>query len=205
MWIGLFVSTLVSLFVLVDPFGTSAVFATLTNNCSEPEQRKIALRGVTIAITLLIIFCFVGKAILDYMHVSLPAFRVAGGLLLFVTAFRMIMGFHDPDHLTSKETAYKDVSNIAIFPIAIPLLAGPGVMTATLMFSTEANNFTGHAIVILSIIIIEAIALLSMLGAGRLSKIFGSTGKGIIARVMGILLAAMAVQFVADGVRALMN
>ncbi len=204
MEIGLFVSTLVSLFVVIDPIGTSAVFATLTQDMPETEQRRIALRAVIISITILVLFGLIGRAILDYMHVSLPAFRVAGGLLLFVTAFRMIMGFHDPDHLKSGKSVYKDVSNIAIFPLAIPFLAGPGVITATLMFMTEAKTFSGHAIVIFSIIIIQMLALASMWGAGRLGRIFGPGGKGIIARVMGILLAAMAVQFIADGVKALM-
>jgi len=204
MEIGLLVSTLVSLFVVIDPIGTSAVFATLTQDMPETEQRRIALRAVIIAITLIILFNFIGRALLNYMHVSLPAFRIAGGLLLFVTAFRMIMGFHDPDYLKSKKSVYKDVSNIAIFPIAIPFLAGPGVLTATLMFTTEASNFLGHAIVIFSIIVIQILALVSMWGAGKLSRIFGPSGQGIIARVMGILLAAMAVQFVADGMKALM-
>ena len=205
MGIGLLVSTLVSLFVVVDPVGTSAVFATLTQGMSEAEQRRIALRAVIIAIVLLIIFSFIGRALLNYMHVSLSAFRVAGGFLLFVTAFRMIMGFHDPDQLNSEKSAYRDVSNIAIFPIAIPLLAGPGVMTATLMFTTEAGNIFEHGIVIFSIITIQIVALASLWGAGKLSRIFGPSGKGIIARVMGILLAAMAVQFVADGVKTLMQ
>lgn len=136
-------------------------------------------------------------------HVSSPAFRVAGGLLLFVTAFRMIMGFHDPDYLRSEKSAYTDVSNIAIFPLAIPFLAGPGVMTATLMFSNEATTLIDHGIVLFSIIAIQLIALACLWGAGKLSRFFGPSGTGILARVMGILLAAMAVQFIADGIKAL--
>jgi len=203
MELGLLLSTLVSFFVLIDPVGTSAVFVTLTQGMPETKQRRIALRAVLIAVTILVLFTFVGKALLNYMHVSSPAFRVAGGLLLFVTAFRMIMGFHDPDQLRSKKSAYRDLSNIAIFPIAIPFLAGPGVLTATLMFSNEANTPMEHAIVIFSIVVVQIIALACLWGAGKLSRIFGPSGTGIIARVMGILLAAMAVQFVADGIRAL--
>ena len=203
MEIRLFISALVSLFVIVDPFGTSAVYATLTQHMSGAEQRRVALRGTTIATVLLVLFSVGGEAVLRYLHVSLPAFRVAGGLLLFVTAFRMLMGFHDPDRLNSKNTVYRDTSDIAIFPIAIPLLAGPGVMTATLMFATEARSLPGHAMVIIAIVLIQITAFLSMRGAAILSRIFGPTGKGIIARVMGILLAALAVQFIADGIKAL--
>jgi len=204
MMTGLLISTLVSLFVVIDPVGTSAVFSALTQNVPEKEQKRIAIRAVITAVILLVLFNFVGQALLKYMHVSLQSFRVAGGLLLFVTAFRMIMGFTDQNQLNSKESVFPDRSNIAIFPLAIPLLAGPGAMTASLMFSTEAKGIFEHGIIIFSIIAIQAIALVCMLGAGRLSKIFGPSGHGIIARVMGVLLAAMAVQFIADGIKALM-
>ena len=202
---GLLISALVSLFVVIDPVGTSAVFAALTQDAPIKEQKRIAIRGVLTAIILLVLFNFLGQALLKYMHVSLPAFRIAGGLLLFVTAFRMIMGFTDPNQLNSKESVYQDRSNIAIFPLAIPLLAGPGAMTASLMFSTEAKGLLEHSIIIFAIIVIQTIALLCLLGAAKLNKIFGQSAQGILARVMGVLLAAMAVQFVSDGIKALIQ
>lgn len=202
---GLLISALVSLFVVIDPVGTSAVFAALTQDAPAKEQKRIAIRAVITAVILLVLFNFVGQALLNYMHVSIPAFRIAGGLLLFVTAFRMIMGFTDPNQLNSKESVYQDRSNIAIFPIAIPLLAGPGAMTASLMFSTEAKGILEHGIIIFAIIVIQVTALLCLLGASKLSRIFGSSGHGIIARVMGVLLAAMAVQFVSDGIKTLIR
>lgn len=196
----LFISAFVSLFVVVDPFGTAAVFAVLTKAMTDPERRMIAIKAVLIAVSIMLVFSVVGRTLLEYMHISLPAFRVAGGLLLFVTAFRMIMGFHDEDQISSEKSTYKDRSNIAVFPLAIPLLAGPGVMTAVIMFSTAAHTMVGHAQVTAAIIIVQVLALLSLLGASKLGKFFGATGNSIIARIMGILLAAMAVQFVADGV-----
>lgn len=121
----LFITAFVSLFVVVDPFGTAAVFTVLTQAMTNAEKRKIAFKAVFLALSIMLLFSVVGKTLLDYMHISLPAFRVAGGLLLFITAFRMIMGFHDPDQLNSEKTAYKDRTNIAVFPLAIPLLSGP--------------------------------------------------------------------------------
>ncbi|MCB9991179.1 MAG: NAAT family transporter [Rhodospirillales bacterium] len=200
----LFLSAFVSLFVIVDPFGTAAVYATLMSKAEEAEKRRVAFRAVIIAVFILIGFCLVGHFLLHYMHVSLSAFRVAGGLLLFVTAFRMIMGIHDPDELESDKSVYRDRSNIAIFPIAIPMLAGPGCMTAALMFATEARDVVEYGVVIAVIIAVQLIALASLIGAGALSRFFGPSGNGIIARIMGILLAAMAVQFVADGVKELL-
>jgi len=205
MEIRLLLSTLVSLFVVADPLGVSSVFTVLTKDVPQKEQRRIAVRAATTAAVLLILFIFAGQALLNYMHVSLPAFRIAGGLLLFITAFRMIMGFHDPDQLRSKKSAYPDHSNIAIFPLAIPLLAGPGVMTVALFFWTDAKTIPEYTIVISSIIIIQAVAFLCMWGASRLGRIFGPSGIGIIARVMGVLLAAMAVQFISDGIKNLMQ
>ena len=199
----LFITAFISFFVVVDPFGTSAVFVSLTQKLDKEIQKKIAFKAVSIAIAILIIFCMIGDALLHYMHVSLSAFRVTGGLLLFVTAFRMIMGFHDPDQLESENTAYKDQSSIAVFPLAIPLLAGPGTITAALLFTAEAQTTSDYTIVITTIILVQGIALLSLLGAGKIAGFFGPTGNSIIARIMGILLAAMAVQFVADGIKGL--
>ena len=203
--IELFLSAFVSLFVVVDPFGTAAVFTTLTQKADAKARNMIALKAVIIAVVILTIFCLIGEFLLHYMNVSLSAFRVAGGFLLFITAFRMIMGYHDPDQLQSDKSVYRDLSNIAVFPLAIPLLAGPGTMTAALMFTTAAHGTFEYGMVIGVIVLVQAIALVSLIGAAALSRFFGPTGNGIIARVMGILLAGMAVQFVADGFTELFN
>jgi multiple antibiotic resistance protein len=201
--VHLLLSAFISLFVVVDPFGTSAVFITLTNRMDDAQRRRIACKAALIAIILLAGFCLIGHVLLDYMSVSLPAFRVAGGVLLFVTAFRMVMGFYDPDQLESGSSSYKDRGDIAVFPLAVPLLAGPGTMTASLMFATAAHSVAGYISVIAMIALVEGIALVSLLSAARLAKFFGPTGNSIIARVMGILLAAMAIQFICDGLKAL--
>lgn len=193
------------MFVVVDPLGTAAVFAALTRGMDGLTQRKIAIKAVIIAFVILFVFSVIGESLLHYMQISLPAFRVAGGALLFVTAFRMIMGFHDPDQMASERNAYKDRSDIAVFPLAIPLLAGPGCMTAIIMFTTAADNMVEYGQVMGATALVSVIALFSLWGAGAMGRLFGPTGYGIITRVMGILLAAMAVQFVADGVMELFN
>lgn len=201
---GLFLSAFISFFVVVDPFGTSAVFVSLTKNMAAAEKRRIAVKAMLIAISLIVVFSLLGQWVLNHMNVSLDAFRIAGGLLLFVTAFRMIMGFHDQDQLESEKTVYKDKSAIAVFPLSIPLLAGPGVLTAALMFVTTAETVAGYSIVLGAAVLMQFIALGSLLSAAYLAKFFGETGNSIIARVMGILLAGMAVQFIADGYKSLM-
>ena len=199
----LFLSAFVSFFVVVDPFGTAAVFMALTRNSDRTQQRRIAVKAVMIAGFLLLGFSLLGQPLMDKMGISLPAFRVAGGLLLFITAFRMIMGFHDQDQINSEQTAYRDRSNIAVFPLAIPLLAGPGTLTAMVMFSTSARNTLEYAEVIGAAAVVQLIALGCLLGASTLGRLLGPTGYGVITRVMGILLAAMSVQFISDGLHEL--
>lgn len=201
--IDLFLAVFVSLFVLVDPFGTAAVFTTLTQRDDAAAQRRIAIRASVLAVLILLCFGVFGKILLHYMGISLPAFRIAGGLLLFVTAFRMVLGFHDPDQLQSARSIYKDNSNLAVFPLAIPLLAGPGCMTAVVMFMTKARGLADYGVIFGAVVAVEVLALLILLGSARIGRFIGSTGNGLLARVMGILLCAMAVQFIADGIGAL--
>jgi multiple antibiotic resistance protein len=198
--IELFLASFISFLVIVDPLGTAAVFSALTAKMTPYYRKKIAIQAVFIATLLLIFFGLAGKFLLLKMGISLDAFRIAGGLLIFVTAFRMIMGFHDSDKIDSNDSVYKDTSNIAVFPLAIPLLAGPGCMTAMILNMGNAVGFEHKAIVIFCIIIVELLALAAMLFAGKITAIMGPTGSSLLSRLMGILLAALAVQFVADGI-----
>lgn len=195
-----FISAFVAMFVIIDPLGTATVFAILTNRFKEKETRSIAFKAVTIAICILVGFSLIGETLLHHMGISIHAFRIAGGFLLFVTAFRMLMGSHDASHLESDETSYADRSNIAIFPLAIPFLAGPGCMTAVLLNVTNTPVFSEKLMVVSATIFVELLALASMLCAARLAKVLGPSGSSLLARLMGILLAAMAVQFIADGI-----
>ncbi len=191
---------LVTLFVIVDPFGSAAVFSALMGGQPAEVARKTAFRASLIAGVILIAFGLIGDALLHHLGISIGAFRIAGGLLLFVTAFRMLMGFHDPDQLESEEkSAYSDRTDVAIFPLAIPLLAGPGGMTASILHMTAVHTIDGKLIVIAAIVVVELIALFSMLGADRLVRLFGSSGSSLLVRIMGVLMAAMAVQFMIDG------
>lgn len=199
------ISALVSFFVIVDPVGSAAIFASLSKNMSEPEKRKTAIKAVTIAIGIIVVFALIGEALLSRMGVSIAAFRVAGGLLLFVTAFRMIMGFHDPDQLESERANYKRDEDIAVFPMSIPILAGPGVLTTALIFVTTSEQPSDYAYIFGAAIAIQLLALTCLLLSSKVVSFFGQTGNGIISRVMGILLAAMSIQFIADGVSTLLH
>lgn len=197
----IFLAAFITLFVIVDPLGTSAVFPSLVRNYKAPQVRLIAFKAAIVSSCILILFGIGGQALLTYLGISIPAFRIAGGLLLFVTGFRMIMGFHDQDQVESEKNVYNDKSDVAIFPLAVPLLAGPGSMTATLLHMTKAETFTDKGMIIAAIFAVQLIALVSMLGAERLVRFFGPTGSTLLARLVGILMAAMAIQFLIDGIR----
>lgn len=197
--IDIFLSALISLFVIVDPIGTSTVYATLTSGESAEKARKQAIKAVVIAIILLVLVCLGGQFLLNHLGISFPAFKIAGGLLLFVTGFRMIMGSHDRNKLVSDNSPYEDDSDIAVFPLSIPLLAGPGTMTAVLLHMTQVSTYVDKGMVIAAIILIQLVALICMFGAKRLAQLFGSTANSIMARIIGVLMAAISVQFVADG------
>lgn len=197
----IFLAAFITLFVIVDPLGTSAVFPSLVRNYPASQIRVIAFKAAIVSSCILILFGIGGQALLNYLGISIPAFRIAGGLLLFVTGFRMIMGFHDQDQVESEKNVYNDKSDVAIFPLAVPLLAGPGSMTATLLHMTKAESFSDKGMIIAAIVAVQVIALISMLGAERLVRFFGPTGSTLLARLVGILMAAMAIQFLIDGVR----
>jgi len=137
---------------------------------------------------------------LQRLGISLPAFRIAGGILLFVTAFRMLFGHPQPESVKKNKSAYQD-HDIAVFPIAIPLLAGPGCMTAIILLMSRAETSVDHITVLAALVATHLTALVCLLVASPIQKLLGSGGVNILARVMGVILAAMSVQFVTDGLR----
>ncbi|OIN87713.1 MAG: marC integral membrane family protein [Alphaproteobacteria bacterium CG1_02_46_17] len=197
----IFLAAFITLFVIVDPLGTSAVFPSLVRGQTKPQVLSIAIKASIVAALILVLFGIGGEALLHYLGISIPAFRIAGGLLLFVTGFRMIMGYHDQDQVESEKSIYQDRSDVAVFPLAIPLLAGPGSMTAALLHMTNVSSAFDKGMVVAAIIAVQVISFVSMLGAERLVKVFGSMGSTLLARLVGILMAAMAVQFLIDGLK----
>jgi multiple antibiotic resistance protein len=202
--LDLFVAAFVTIFVISDPIGTAAVFSVMTKSMTRPQVRRLAATAVGVALTLFAFFGYFGMKLLGYMNISLIAFRLAGGLLLFVTAFRMIMGRHDEGSLQSEDTVYADKTSLAVFPLAIPLLAGPGCLTAFLLLLGRAETASDTTTVLLAVVLVQMSALAAFLLAAELKRLLGQGLMTMIARVMGILLASMAVQFIIDGIRAVL-
>lgn len=201
------VSALVTLLVVVDPVGLVPTFIGITHGLPAKARRSVALRASLIAAAVLIGAALIGEWLLRTLAISLPAFRIAGGLLLFSIASEMVFGLRTQRQSQTAEQAVEErVRNIAAFPLAIPLMAGPGAITATVLLAGRS----GGDLIRLSLLIgvIVAVLLLCLIAfalAERISRVFGTTGNTVLSRLLGVLLAALAVQFVVDGVRALLS
>jgi len=192
----------VTLLVTVDPPGLAPVFLVLTSGMTRHERNQVAARAGIIAFFILVLFALFGKAILSTLGISVSAFRVAGGLLLFVIAFDMIFERRTERKEKSAEVAItKDmIHNIAAFPLAIPLIAGPGAISATLLLSGSMTGAVGLSTLCLILLVLCFLTYLVFMLADRIDRILGETGRSILSRLLGLILAALAVQFVSDGV-----
>jgi multiple antibiotic resistance protein len=199
------ISALVTLLVVVDPVGLIPAFLGVTAGLPPQARRSASIRACLIAFAILTGAALVGDWLLDTLSISLPAFRIAGGLLLFSIASEMVFDVRITRQSATAATAIEEqVSYIAAFPLAIPLMAGPGAITATVLLSGRAGGDMARLAVLIGIIAAVMVAcLLVFLAASGIERMLGKTGNTVLSRLLGVLLAAMAVQFVVDGVKAL--
>jgi multiple antibiotic resistance protein len=195
-------SAFVTVFVTIGPIETAVVFAALTAGVHKPERKSLAARSVMIAGVVLLLFAFGGAAVLSLLHISLPAFRVAGGVLLFLQALTLTFANPGLSSINARETRdAEQTGDIAIFPLAFPLIAGPGSLAAVVLVMGRAGTWLEGAAVVLMVVICLALTYLAMLGSEALVRRLGPTGSDVVGRISGVLLAGLAVQFIFDGVR----
>lgn len=200
-----FLSSLVTFTVIMDPPGLAAAFGALTAAMSNNDARKVAGKASIIGACILLFFGVCGASLLTLLGISLEAFRISGGLLLFVIAFRMLMGHPDQQDIQKDGELYSAQKNIAIFPLAIPLLAGPGCITAMILITTRSHDIADQVAAYIAMLIAVLVSWLAMLGVQKLKSLLGAGGILILERLMGILLAALAIQFIADGAKGMMR
>jgi len=194
----------VTLFVVVDPIGLVPTFLGITHGLPEHARRDVALRAALIAAAVLAGTALIGDWLLRTLSITLPAFRIAGGLLLFSIASEMVLGVRTERQSQQAEQAVEEhVRNIAAFPLAIPLMAGPGAITATVLLAGRSAGDPLHIAILLAVIVtVLAICFVVFALAARIARLLGFTGNVVASRLLGVLLAALAVQYVIDGVRA---
>jgi multiple antibiotic resistance protein len=201
------INAFATILVTIDPPGLAPLYLAVTRGMNREQRRDVSIRASVIAFFILAMFSLIGSSVLSVLGITLPAFRVAGGLLLFFIAFEMVFEKRNDRKEKTAETAItKDhVQNVAAFPLAIPLIAGPGAISAVVLHSGRLPTAAGQFSLLAIILACSMITYLVFLLAERIDGLLGETGRSILTRLLGVILAALAVQFVADGIRALMG
>jgi multiple antibiotic resistance protein len=196
-------NALTTLLVTLDPPGLAPVFLGLTAGMTRAQRSQVALRGTLIAFAILAVFALFGAAVLQLLGISLGAFRIAGGLLLFWIAFEMIFEKRqERKEKTSTIAITKDhIHNLAVFPLAIPLIAGPGAISATVLIAGSMQTYLDKAILLAVLAFTLLVVYLALAIADRMDRFLGNTGRAILTRLLGVILAALSVQFVVDGIK----
>jgi len=197
------ISALVTLLVVVDPIGLVPAFLGITDGLSDRLRRQVALRACLIAGAILIGAALIGDWLLRQLGITLSAFRIAGGLLLFAVAFEMVLGLRlQRDAKDAEQAVEEHLHDMAAFPLAIPLMAGPGAITAAILLAGQAAYRPQWlAVLLVVVVMVMAASLVSFFAAERIRKLLGVTGNVVLSRLLGVILAALAVQYVVDGVR----
>ncbi len=195
----------VTILVTIDPPGLAPLFLAVTRGMNREERKQVSVRASIIGFAVLALFSLAGAAILTVFGITLPAFRVAGGFLLFFIAFEMVFEKRqDRKEKISDVAITRDhIHNIAAFPLAIPLIAGPGAISATVLLSGSFDGWVAQATLVGIIFICLALTYIVFVLAERIDRFLGQTGRSILTRLLGVILAALAVQFVAVGIKAL--
>jgi len=203
--IDTFLLALTTFFATIGPADLLLVFAALTQKSTQAERRVMALRGTLIATAILLFFAVFGDAMLKLFGITLPALRIAGGILLLLISIDMVFARHSGGTGTTpeEENEAQGRSDISVFPLATPLIAGPGAISAVILLTTGTGGFTIEwVVVVVALLAILLLCYLSMLVAIPIQRLLGLTGLAVVSRVVGVLLAALAVQFLLDGVKA---
>ena len=198
-----FISAFITLFVVLDPPGCAPIYAGLTTGASAAQRRAMAIRACAIAGLILLVFALFGENLLGALHIELDSFRIAGGLMLFLIALDMVFEKRTQrrEQRAEKVMATSEVEDVSVFPMAMPMLAGPGAIASIMLLEGGAQGLQGSLIVLAALLVVLFLTLLALLAAGPLMKLVGARVEAVVTRLLGVLLAALAAQYVIDGLR----
>ena len=203
----LFLAAFTTFFVVIDPPGCAPIYASLTTDAPPRERRAMAIRAVAVAASILVVFALVGEQLLSALGISLDAFRIAGGIMLFVIAIDMVF-----ERRTERREARAqevidapEIEDVSIFPMAMPMIAGPGSIATVMLLVSRAKGLEASLVVLGALAAVLALTLAALLAAGPLMRVLGHKVEAVVTRLLGVLLAALAAQFVIDGLRESFN
>jgi multiple antibiotic resistance protein len=206
--IELFLSAFVTLFVVIDPPGCAPIYAGLTKGATPAQSRSMALRACLIAGAILVVFALFGEDLLGALHIELDSFRIAGGLMLFLIALDMVFEKRTQrreqraERVTAEHVDGTEVEDVSVFPMAMPMLAGPGAIASVMLLTAKAHGVAATLTVLLALAAVLMLTLLALMAASPLMRLFGARVEAVITRLLGVLLAALAAQYVIDGLKA---
>ena len=206
--IELFLSAFITLFVVIDPPGCAPIYAGLTKGATSAQQRSMAVRACLIAGAILVVFALFGEDLLGALHIELDSFRIAGGLMLFLIALDMVFEKRTQrreqraERVTAEHLGKTEVEDVSVFPMAMPMLAGPGAIASIMLLTAKAHGAAATAMVLAALAAVLVLTMLALIAASPLMKLFGARVEAVITRLLGVLLAALAAQYVIDGLKA---
>jgi len=201
--IEFFGSALVTFLVIIDPPGCAPIFASLTRGATPAQRRSMAIRSSLIAWLILMFFALLGRPLLHALGISLASFRIAGGILLFFIAFDMIFERRTERRSKRAEAIERtpEIEDVSVFPMAMPMIAGPGSIASAMLWVSRAESPTHIVVVLAAITVVMLMTLITLLAAGPLVRLIGERVEAVITRILGVILAALAAQFVIDGLK----
>ncbi|PTW46791.1 multiple antibiotic resistance protein [Sphingomonas faeni] len=199
--IELYISSLITFFVVIDPPGCAPIYAGLSASASALQKRAMAIRAVGVSALILFVFALFGEALLKGLGISLASFRIAGGIMLFLIALEMVFEKRTErrEDRAAKVASDPEAEDVSIFPMAMPMIAGPGSIASVMLLMSRNSGIERSAVVLAAMVTILLLTLVALLAAGPIMRILGAKIEAVITRLLGVLLAALAVQFVLDG------
>ncbi|MDB5703508.1 MAG: Membrane protein MarC family [Sphingomonas bacterium] len=201
--IALYISSLITFFVVIDPPGCAPIYAGLSKGASPAHRRAMAIRAVLVASAILFVFALFGEDLLRALGISLASFRIAGGIMLFLIALEMVFEKRTQrrEDRAAKVAETPEVEDVSIFPMAMPMIAGPGSIASVMLLMSRNDGLQASIVILGALATILVLTLLALLAAGPIMRVLGAKIEAVITRLLGVLLAALAVQFVIDGVK----
>jgi multiple antibiotic resistance protein len=202
--IDLFISAFVTFFVVIDPPGCAPIYASLTKGATAAQRRNMAIRAAVVATGILLVFALFGEQLLAALHIELNSFRIAGGIMLFLIAIDMVFEKRTErrEGRAAKIIETPEIEDVSVFPMAMPMIAGPGSIASVMLLMSQNEGLDRSLVVLGALAAVLLLTLIALLAAGPIMRVLGSQAEAVITRLLGVLLGALAAQFVIDGLRA---
>jgi multiple antibiotic resistance protein len=202
--IDLFISAFVTFFVVIDPPGCAPIYASLTKGASAAQRRNMAIRAAFIASLILLVFALFGEQLLGALHIELNSFRIAGGVMLFLIAIDMVFEKRTErrEERAQKIIETPEIEDVSVFPMAMPMIAGPGSIASVMLLMSQNEGLDRSLVVLGALGAVLLLTLLALVAAGPIMRVLGQKAEAVITRLLGVLLGALAAQFIIDGLRA---